>query len=284
VYQRWYRNRFENDPALMAELEGARLVDGVETEALPGDWPQWRGPRRDGVSLETGLNWNWPEGGPRLLWEAKASEGFSGFAVAAGLAYAMLQDGNDEAVVCWDAETGKEQWRVRYAARFGGREGSGPRATPTLDGDRIYTVGGTGVFHCLKAATGKKLWRHDLLEEFGASNLQWGVSFSPLVEGDRVLTNPGGSNGNSIVAFDKRTGALVWHAFDDRAGYSSPIAVTAANRRQLIFFTGSRVVGLAPADGRLLWQYPWRTSYDVNAATPIAFTAHASDMHQHFVS
>src|SRR5262245_5604057 len=83
LYQRWYRNRFENDPALMAELEGARLVDGVETEALPGDWPQWRGPRRDGVSLETGLNWNWPEGGPRLLWEAKASEGFSGFAVAA---------------------------------------------------------------------------------------------------------------------------------------------------------------------------------------------------------
>src|SRR5712692_7607941 len=109
-------------------------------------------------------------------------------------------------------------------------QGSGPRSTPTIDGDRLYSVGATGIMHCLAVATGEKLWRHDLLDEFGAANLKWAVSFSPLTEGNLVLTNPGGRRGKSVVAFDKTSsdGAVAWQALDDPAGYSSPIAVTAA--------------------------------------------------------
>jgi outer membrane protein assembly factor BamB len=270
----------------MAELQGANVVGNLkraDDPNAPHDWPQWRGPRRDGLSLESGLNWNWPEVGPKKLWEAKSGEGYSTFAVAAGRVFTILQDGDDEAVVCWDANTGKEQWRFRYPAHFGDFQGSGPRSTPTIDGDRVYTVGATGVFHCLSAANGERIWRHDLLEEFGANNLTWGVSFSPLVEGDLVLTNPGGRGGKSVVAFDKISGDVAWQALDDSAGYSSPIAVTAAGRRQAIFFTGSYVLGIDPADGTVLWKYPWKNSTDVNAATPIFFSAQTGDAQSDYV-
>jgi outer membrane protein assembly factor BamB len=188
-----------------------------------------------------------------------------------------VQDGDNEAVVCWAADTGDEKWRFPYPTRYTNGNGSGPRSTPTVDGDRVYTIGATGLFHCLGAATGKKLWEHDLLKEAGAANLPWGVSFSPLVEGDRVITNPGGPGGRSVVAFDKQDGKRVWQALDDPAGYSSPIAVTAAGVRQVIVFTGSGLVSLAPEDGKLFWSYPWTTSFGVNAATPIHFRARAGE-------
>jgi outer membrane protein assembly factor BamB len=197
--------------------------------------------------------------------------------VAGGRAYTLLQDGEQETVLCWDAANGREIWRFPYAANYENSYGSGPRATPTVDGDRVYTVGATGLLHCLEAATGKKLWEHDLLGEFHASNLSWGVSFSPLVEGNLLLTNPGGPDGNSLAAFDKQSGRLVWKALDDAAGYSSPIAVTAAGTRQIIFFTGKGVASVAPADGKLYWHTTWETSYGVNAATPIFFQARAAD-------
>jgi len=276
-YKWWEGNRFADDGVLLAELQGARLVEAENVTAAPGDWPQWRGPRRDGVSTETGLDFNWPEEGPRKRWEASASEGFSSFAVAAGRVYTILQEGENEAVVCWDADSGREQWRFRYPAHFANSFGSGPRSTPTVDGDRVYTVGGTGIFHCLNAATGEKKWEHDLLQEFGAQNLSWGVAFSPLVEGNLVLTNPGGHGGKSIVAFDKISGSVVWQAYDDTASYSSPIAVEAAGQRQLIFFTDRGVVGLTPADGKVLWNYPWKNSTNVNAATPIAFRVRSGE-------
>jgi outer membrane protein assembly factor BamB len=273
MFQRWSHNRLDDDPALAAELQGARLIESSEPTTSPGDWPQWRGPKRDGVSLETALEFAWADAGPKMLWDAKAGEGYSSFAVASGRVYTILQEEENEAIVCWDAEMGQEKWRFRYPAHLVNRWGSGPRSTPTIDGDRVYTVGGTGVFHCLNAATGTKVWRHDLLEEFNAKNLTWGVAYSPLIEGNLVLTNPGGPDGKSIVAFDKISGDIAWKAYDDSASYSSPIAVDAAGRRQLIFFTGSGVVGLTPAEGKTLWNFPWKNGTDVNAATPIAFSA-----------
>jgi outer membrane protein assembly factor BamB len=273
AYQWFFRDRFEFDNALLHQLQATTLADDSARTAQPGDWPQWRGPWRDGVSLETNLLTTWPEQGPPQLWEAAAGAGYSSFAVAAGRVFTMVQNGSDEAVLCWDAETGKERWRFSYPASYRNSMGDGPRATPTVDSDRVYTVGATGQFHCLEAATGKKLWAHDLLSEFHASNLQWGVSFSPLVEGDLVLTNPGGHDGSSIVAFDKHSGTVVWKALDDAAGYSSPIAITAAGQPQVICFTAAALVGLSPNDGTLLWRYPWVTQHGVNAATPIAFTA-----------
>jgi outer membrane protein assembly factor BamB len=273
-YHLLFSERFRFDPLQMQALQAAPLQSGTadRRDAGPtaaGDWPQWRGPNRDGVSGETGLLTRWPAGGPKKLWEAKGGGGYSSFAVAAGKVYTILQDDDKEAVVCWQADTGKELWRFRYPAQYENDFGSGPRSTPSVDGDRVYAVGATGIFHCLKADTGAKLWRHDLLEEFKAENLQWGVAFSPLVEGDLVFTNPGGPNGNSVAAFDKKTGKLAWKALGDQAGYSSPVAATIAGVRQVVFFTASGLVGVAPKDGQALWRYPWETSFDCNIATPI---------------
>lgn len=268
-YHFFFRDRHTADAALLRELQAAQLGRTPPAPAVKGEWPQWRGPNRDGISAETGLLKEWPKEGPKELWRAQGGLGYSTFAVADGRAYTILQDGDDEAVVCWDAETGKERWRFKYAARFENGFGSGPRSTPTVQDGLVYAVGATGIFHCLKADSGDKVWRHDLLEEFKADNLEWGVSFSPLIEGDLVLTNPGGPKGGSIAAFDGKDGKLVWKSLDDQAGYSSPIAASLAGTRQVLFFTGQALVSVSPTDGKENWRYPWRTSYDVNAATPI---------------
>ena len=261
------RAKFDADERLLAEL-GITSLFSPEAQSS-GDWPQWRGPNRDGVSGETGLLTEWPAGGPNLLWEAACGPGYSSFGKVGKRVLTMMQDGADEAVVCWNADTGQEFWRFHYACSYYSDQGNGPRSTPTVDGDFVYAVGATGVFHCLKLENGEKVWRHDLLQEFGARNLQWGVSFSPLVEGNLVVTNPGGPNGNSIAAFDKQDGKLAWKNLDDPAGYSSPIAATLAGRRQIVFFTGTAVVGVSLENGHELWRYPWETSYGANVATPI---------------
>jgi outer membrane protein assembly factor BamB len=268
AYHFFFRQHFVSDPLLMQQLQAAALKPSADRPAA-GDWPQWRGPNRDGISAETGLLTRWPADGPKMLWEVKGGGGYSSFAVVAGRVYTLLQDGDNEAVVCWDADTGKERWRFPYPCRYENSWGSGPRSTPTVEGGLVYTVGATGIFHCLKADNGEKVWRHDLLEQFKAENLDWGVAFSPLIEGDLIYTNPGGADGNSIAAFDKKTGKLVWKALNDQAGYSSPVAATLAGVRQILFFTGAGLVSVAPKDGKELWRYDWETSYDCNVATPI---------------
>jgi outer membrane protein assembly factor BamB len=268
----YFRDPAYSDPARLQELLHAHFTD---KKANTTDWPQWRGPKRDGVSAETNLLAAWPDDllTRRKVWEQPVGEGYSSLAVAAGRAYTLMQDGDQEAVVCWDAETGKELWRYRYPARFIDRQGNGPRSTPAVDGDYVYTVGATGLMHCLKthpsSAGGQVVWSKDLLQDFHASNLPWGVSFSPLVEGGLVYVNPGGPSGQSVAALDKYTGKTVWQALDDQAGYSSPLTATLAGKRQVIFFTAHELAGLSATDGTVYWRYPWRTEYDVNAATPI---------------
>jgi outer membrane protein assembly factor BamB len=268
--------RFDGHAERMRKLQETPLAD-ARPEALPGDWPQWRGPNGDGVSLETNLLGTWPEGGLRKLWERPLGRGFSCPVVARGRLFTMAQEDDppSESVLCLDAETGAEVWRFRYANRYEERMGDGPRSTPAVDGDFVFTLGPTGIFHCLRADTGEKVWRHDLLEEFHAPRPQYGVSCSPLVEGDRVFVMPGGPAGGSVAAFDKHTGALLWKALDDPAGYSSPIAVTAAGVRQVLFFTNTALVSLAPEDGKLLWRHPWETPHGFNIATPLAFDNYA---------
>jgi outer membrane protein assembly factor BamB len=271
------RPTFQPDENLMQELQNATLDEPADVAALSGSWPQWLGPKRNGVSSESGLATAWPEDGPAVLWRGQSGVGYSSLAVAGGGAYTMLQDGNDEVVVCWQSDTGQERWRERYPAKFQTHEASGPRSTPCIDGDRLYTVGGTGIFQCREAVSGKLRWEHNLLKEFNAPNLHWGVCFSPLVDGDLVFTNPGGPNGNSVAAFNKHTGALVWKALDDPAGYSSPLLINAAGRKQVLCFTGVALVSLAPEDGQLLWRFPWPTPHAVNSATPIWLQARAGE-------
>jgi outer membrane protein assembly factor BamB len=237
------------------------------------DWPQWRGPNRDGVSTETAILSDWPPGGPKVLWQAKTGEGFASVAVAKERVFTIFQDGDFESIVSWNAETGKEIWRYSYPERYINSYGNGPRSTPSIDGDYLFAVGAKGSMHCLKAFSdnphGELVWEKKLLTEFGAETPRWGVSFSPLVEGERIYIMPGGPGGNSLAALDKRTGAVVWKQHDDLAGYSSPIAATFHNKRQILFLTGNRLISVDPDSGVQLWDYSWPVENECNIATPI---------------
>jgi outer membrane protein assembly factor BamB len=275
------RERYDCDPQRVEKLAATSLPAAAGGRTGPANWPQWRGPNRDGLSPETGLLTSWPPAGPRVLWKRAIGRGFSSLAVVNGRLYTMEEETvkedpgtaaprHQEAVICLDAGNGREIWRFRYPNEYKERFGSGPRSTPAVDGNLVYAVGPTGIFHCLRADTGAKVWRHDLVQEFQGRPTKYGVSFSPLVEGNLVYAMPGGPNGNSIVAFDKRTGQLVWKALDDPMGYSSPIIVTAAGVRQLLCFTNTALVSLSPKEGKLYWRYPWVTDNGFNIATPLA--------------
>jgi outer membrane protein assembly factor BamB len=234
------------------------------------DWPQWRGPNRDGISKETGLLKQWPAEGPPLVWKASgAGSGYSSFSVANGKLYTMGLRGDREYVIAFDVASGKEAWSTAHGSAFRNDRGDGPRGTPTVDGDRVYALGGAGDLTSLDARTGKIIWSKNVLREFGGRNITWGISESPLVLGDKVLVNAGGP-GASIVALNKTNGSLVWKSQSDKAGYSSAIPVEVNGTTQVVFFTAQRAVGLDPKDGRLLWEYGKPANNVANVATPIA--------------
>jgi outer membrane protein assembly factor BamB len=243
------------------------------------DWPCWRGPRRDGISRETGLLKEWPRGGPRQLWRVPLSGGFSSVVVAEGRLFTQTKEKNQEVVVCLNAATGKDLWRYRYDCDYaayptftgGGMPSSrtGPRATPAVDGDRVYTLGATGTLLCLEARTGKVIWRQDLLKVAGCDVPRHGYCAPPLVVGGRIYVYAGGAKGKSLAALDKKDGSVVWQALDDPIGYASPVWVEVGGVGQVIFFTGAGAVGVAAKDGRPLWRYPWKTWPNLHIATPI---------------
>jgi outer membrane protein assembly factor BamB len=243
------------------------------------DWPRWRGPRLDGISQESGLLKKWPDGGPRQLWRAALSGGFSSVVVADGRLFTETKEKNQELVLCLDAVTGNEQWRFRYDCDYaahptftgGGMPASrtGPRATPVVDGDRVYALGATGILLCLDAKTGKEIWRQDLLKIAGRDCPTHGYCGSPLIVGERIFLQTGGSGGKSIAALDKRDGQIIWQSLDEVLGQGSPVWAEIRGTPQVIFFTGKAAIGVAPQDGKLLWRYPWSTRFDLNIATPI---------------
>lgn len=233
------------------------------------NWPQWRGPNRDGISKESGLLKQWPEDGPPLVWKVGgAGRGYSSFSIANGKLYTMGLRGDREFVVAFDAATGKEAWATPHGSAFRNDRGDGPRGTPTIDGDRVYALGGNGDLSAFDARSGKLLWSKNVLQEFGGSNTRWGISESPLVLGDKIMVNAGGP-GASIVALKKSDGSLVWKSQSDKAGYSSAIPVTVNGSTQVVFFTGERAVGLDAKSGRLLWDYDRPSNRTANVATPV---------------
>jgi outer membrane protein assembly factor BamB len=247
--------------------------------ARADDWPRWRGPRLDGISRETGLLAEWPKEGPKRLWKIPLSGGFSSVVVVNGRLFTQTKEKNQEVVVCLDAATGRDLWRYRYDCDYkahrtftgGGmpRSRTGPRATPAVDGGRVYTLGATGTLLCLEAETGKLVWRQELLKVGERTCPSHGYCGCPLVVGDRIYVQAGGANGKSLAALDKRDGAVVWQALDDGLSPSSPIWAEVGGAPQVIFFTGQRALGVNPDSGDLLWSYPWVTRYDLNIATPI---------------
>lgn len=246
----------------------------VELSNQAREWHQWRGPNRDGHSLETGLLATWPSDGPPLAWSAAgAGIGYSSFSASNGRLFTMGARGGTEFIVAYDAATGERLWATPHGQRFQNEQGDGPRGTPTVDGSRLYALGARGDLSSVDVATGRTVWTMNLLEQFGGYNPYWGLSESPLIVGDRVLVNAGG-RGASIVALDTRDGSLIWKSQSDAAGYSSGILHRVGDISQAVFFTAERVLGIDTADGRLLWSYGRVSNRTANIATPIARDDH----------
>src|SRR5881409_795709 len=191
---------------------------------LATDWPQWRGVERNSVSPETGLLKSWPTGGPPLVWKTQGlGEGYSAFSISGGLLFTQGQRGDQEFVLAIDTKTGKKVWETLTGKSFREQRGHGPRGTPTLDGDVLYAEAADGTLVCLEKKSGQKVWMVDLMKRFETDVLHWGMSESPLVDGDDLIVAPGG-RGATIAALDKKTGNTIWKSQSDRAGYSSAIA------------------------------------------------------------
>jgi outer membrane protein assembly factor BamB len=245
-------------------------LSAAVSNRTPDDWPQWRGVNRDGKSTESGLLKDWPQGGPKLAWRISgAGEGYSSFSVAGGRLYTLGARGDNEYVMAFDEATGKKLWEVVHGRRFSNDRGDGPRGTPTIDGAQLYAFGASGDLSSLDAASGKVLWKINVLERFRGSNITWGLSESPLVLRDRVVVNAGGP-GASIVAVNKKDGSVLWRSQGDQAGYSSGILHEIGGIPQGIFFTGERALAVDTRDGRLLWSYARVSNRTANIATPIA--------------
>ncbi|MEZ6132306.1 MAG: PQQ-binding-like beta-propeller repeat protein [Planctomycetaceae bacterium] len=220
------------------------------------DWPTWRGVQRDGVSQETGLLSEWPSAGPRKVWTSSdAGLGYSSFAVVGDRLYTLGADENEEYLIALDAMTGKKIWQTSIGARLANDWGDGPRSTPTVAGDLVVALGGKGGLRCV-STDGTVKWSAEMTE-LGGSVPNWGYSESPLVDGDKVLCTPGGSNG-TVVAFDLESGKKLWQSSDMtvKAHYSSIVPVEHFGKRQYIQLTESKVFGL-DAEGSLLWQSDW---------------------------
>ncbi len=202
-----------------SQLYRASSVAGSDSgpQKTPSEWSQWRGPHRDGNSRETGLLKRWPKEGPEVLWRIPFGSGFSGISISGGRGYTMLADSTAEFVVCIDASSGEEKWRVRADSTFVEEYGHGPRSTPTVDGDLLFALSSYGKLYALNAASGEKLWQHDFVEEFGSTVPRWGFSTSPLIEGDQLLVEVGGEGEKSIVSFARDTGEVRWTTHTDKA-------------------------------------------------------------------
>ena len=250
------------------------LLALVANQLFATDWPQYRGPQGDGSSAEKILT-TWPAEGPKLLWKAPLGPSFGSFVLSGGKAFCFIQrgvEGQDrEVTLALDAQTGKELWAVPVGkATYDKQGGDGPRSTPTVDGKRVYLLGAYQLLTCLDADTGKQIWQHDLVSEFGGKVIQWNSAASPLLSGNLILVNGGGS-GQGLLAFDKNDGQLAWKTEDDKPTHSSPVVATILGVPQVIFYTQKGLVAVTPQSGKVLWRfaYPFQVS---SAASPIVWS------------
>jgi len=232
-------------------------------------WTNFRGPRRDGKYEEANISTNWPANGLPVVWKQPVGVGHASFVVADGKAYTIEQRRSQEVVAAYDMNNGHELWTQKWNAEFTDSTGDGPRATPTWDAGRIYALGATGELRCLDANSGAVIWGKNILSDNQAKNLPWAMAGSPLIVDDKVIVLPGGTSGKSVVAYNKNNGAPVWRVLNDTQAYVSPMLVELAGRRQVVVVSASRVVGLAPENGALLWEYPWNTDSGINVSQPI---------------
>jgi outer membrane protein assembly factor BamB len=268
------RLRFSPKADTTLDREPARRAPPAGSARPPGagswlDYPQFLGPERDGTVRGVQLFTNWARTSPLQVWRVKIGAGWSGFAVQGATAFTQEQRGSLEMVTCYGLFTGEILWshsdRTRYETIPGG---VGPRATPTVDGDRVYTLGATGILNCLEREGGNRLWMRDIVQENGAGVKEWGMSGSPLVHGDLVIVSAGGDEGRSLVAYNKLTGEPAWHGGTDRAGYSSPRLAILAGIPQVLVLNRASVAAHDLATGKVLWEEPWPRE-DPSAANPV---------------
>lgn len=267
--------------------------EAADWQITPSDYPRFLGngywAELKGVELET----DWQSHPPQEMWRHEIGAGWSAFAVAGNYAITQEQRGENELVTCYRVQTGEPVWTHADATRFdppdaiGGLGDVGPRATPTIHGDKIFTQGGTGIVNCLDARTGRVIWSHDTAAEFGATVTVWGKSGSPLVVDDMIIISVGAPTGgwesrpaesaagkiegskpynSSLVAFDMKTGAVRWSAGSRQASYASPVVATLAGARQIVVVNESWVTAHRVTDGKILWEHPWSNETDTSAS------------------
>ena len=264
-------------------------TEGIHTPlAKADDWPQWLGPNRDGVWRESGIVATFPKAGPKELWRVPVGIGYAGPAVAAGkvfvldlvpskgakLPYSGFAKGarvpGDERVLCLDEQTGKPLWEHRYPTEYRISYSAGPRCTPTVDGDRVYTLGAMGNLYCLEVATGKPVWSKEFMKDYDSNLPVWGFAAHPLVDGEKLICLAGGSPGKLVIAFDKKTGKELW-ATESCAGdfgYCPPMIYEFGGKRQLIIWHSHAVLGLDPDTGKRIWRIPFESQSALTAPTP----------------
>lgn len=243
--------------------------------ASADEWHQWRGKDREGVWNETGIIEEFESTEIPLRWRVPIGSGYSGPSVADGRVYVtdrLTKPKQVERVHCFDSETGESIWSYTYDCVYRIDYTAGPRATVTLHDGLAYALGAMGHLHCFDAATGEVVWKRDLNTEYDVEMPIWGIASAPIIEGDRLIVQIGGTPNACIVAFDRKTGEEKWKAVDDSASYSAPIIITHEGQRILISWTGNNIAALDPEIGTVHWLYPFpSTRWEIGIATPIFY-------------
>ncbi len=259
------------------------LALGSTSLAVADDWPQWLGPKRDSIWRETGILDKFPDGGPKVLWRAKVSGGFTGPAVADGKVYVAdyLTEGDvgkevydrtnftgKERVLCLNAKTGTLVWKYEYDCKYTVSYPIGPRCTPTVSGGKVYFLGTEGNLTCLDAAKGTLVWAKDFKKDYGAKTAIWGYASHPLVDGNKLICVVGGE-GSCAVAFDKETGKELWKSLTaEEQGYCPPTIIEAGGTRQLLIWHATSLNSLDPETGKKHWSVLVQAAYKMSIMTP----------------
>jgi outer membrane protein assembly factor BamB len=252
------------------------LVAAIALLAAPvdaGDWPQWRGPVRDGIVPGLPPRAAWPVALPPA-WKVRVGGGHSSPVVGGDRVFVFSREGEDEVVQALELATGRRVWRQSYPAPYtmnmaAMAHGKGPKSTPVVEGGRICTLGISGILSCLDAATGRVLWRKEFAAQFKETSPLYGAAMSPVIDRGRLIAHVGGSGQGALMAFDPATGDVLWAWKGDGPSYSSPVVAEPAGVRQVVTFTESYLVGVSAEKGELLWKLPFTTSWVQNAVTPI---------------
>ena len=254
--------------ALVFGLSISAIGTGFYSTVEAADWPNYRGPNYNGISNETGWSATWPEGGPKVLWKKSIGTGFASMTVSNGRVYATGNIKDNDILYCFDAKTGKEIWKKSYPCPlYNKNHEGGPSATPTVDGNAVYTFSKDGDAIRFNAATGQIVWHKNLNKELGLKHPKWYFASSPFIIDNMVILNAGTYG----IALNKADGSVIWESGKDPTGYATAVPFTMGNQKCVVIFAAKEIVGVVVATGKIVWQFSWETKYEANIGDPIIF-------------